>query len=248
MILAILQARSSSTRFPNKVLADLGGQPMILQQIKRLKRSKLIDKLVVATTTDPSDDQLVELLHGQGISFYRGSLDNVMKRFIDVIQNEKPDIVVRLTADCPLADARVIDLVIQEHISSGSEYTSNTLKPTYPDGLDVECFVPITLQNIYDSNPSEIECEHVTYGLYNRPDFCSTHSVEQEVDRSNLRWTVDLPEDLDFVRAVYSAFEPDCYSFGQEDLVEMAQTRPEFHRTNTILERNASLIEQESGL
>lgn len=248
MILAILQARSSSTRFPNKVLADLGGQPMILQQIKRLKRSQLINKLVVATSTDPSDDQLVELLHGQGIPFYRGSLNNVMERFIDVIENEKPDIVVRLTADCPLADARVIDLVIQEHISSGSEYTSNTLKPTYPDGLDVECFVPKILQNIYDLNPSEIECEHVTYGLYNRAGFCTTHSVEQEVDRSNLRWTVDFPEDLDFVREVYSAFEPDFYSFGQEDLVKMAQTKPKFHRTDTILERDASLIEQRDFL
>lgn len=248
MILAILQARSSSTRFPNKVLADLCGQPMILQQINRLKRSQLIDKIVVATTTDPSDDQLVELLHGQGIPFYRGSLNNVMERFIEVIENERPDIVVRLTADCPLADASVIDLVIQEHISSECEYTSNTLKPTYPDGLDVECFVPKMLQNIFDMNPSEVECEHVTYGLYTRPGFCSTHSVEQEVDRSNLRWTVDLPEDLDFVREVYSAFKPDYYSFGQEDLIEIAQARPEFQRSDTILERNARLVELESGL
>jgi spore coat polysaccharide biosynthesis protein SpsF len=248
MILAILQARSSSTRFPHKVLADLGGQPMILQQIKRLERSKLIDKLVVATTTDPSDDKLAELLRESKIHFYRGSLNNVLERFIDIIDIEKPDTVVRLTADCPLTDANVIDRVIQEHISSRCQYTSNTFKPTYPDGLDVECFEPNSLKELFESDPSEIESEHVTYGLYKRPEFCTIHSVEQEVDRSNLRWTVDLPEDLEFVRSVYSAFEPDYYSFGQEDLIKVAQTKPELHRTDTILERNASLIEQESGL
>ena len=202
----------------------------------------------MATTTDQSDDQLAELLHERKIPFYRGALKNVLERFIDIIEIEKPDTVVRLTADCPLTDANVIDLVIQEHVSRGSEYTSNTLKPTYPDGLDVECFDPKALQGIFDLKPSEIECEHVTYGLYRRPGFCTIYSVEQEVDRSNLRWTVDLAEDLDFVRKVYSAFEPDYYSFGQEDLVELAQTKPEFHRTDTILERNVSLIQQEGGL
>lgn len=248
MILAILQARSSSTRFPNKVLADLGGQPMILQQIKRVERSKLIDKLVVATTTDPSDDKLAELLRESRIPFYRGSLNNVLARFIDIIDIEKPDTVVRLTADCPLTDANVIDLVIQEHVCSRCQYTSNTLKPTYPDGMDVECFEPKSLQQLFDSEPSDIECEHVTYGLYKRPGFCTIHSVEQEMDRSRLRWTVDLAEDLDFVRRVYSEFQPDYYSFDQEDVIELAQKKPEFHRTDTILERNASLIEQEGGL
>jgi spore coat polysaccharide biosynthesis protein SpsF len=247
MILAILQARSSSTRFPNKVLADLGGQPMILQQIKRVERSKLIDKLVVATTTDPSDDKLVELLRENRIPFYRGSLNNVLARFIDIIDIEKPDTVVRLTADCPLTDANVIDLVIQEHVSSRCQYTSNTLKPTYPDGLDVECFEPNSLQELFGSDPSEIEFEHVTYGLYKRPGFCTIHSVEQGVDRSNLRWTVDLQDDLDFVSKVYSAFEPDYYSFGQEELIKVAETKPELNRTESILERNASLIEQEGG-
>jgi spore coat polysaccharide biosynthesis protein SpsF len=248
MMLAILQARSSSVRFPNKVIADLAGQPMIMQQIKRIGRSKLIDKLVVATSADTSDDRLAELLKSQNIDFHRGSLNNVMERFIEVIDIEKPETVVRLTADCPLTDSKIIDFVIQEHVSSESQYTSNTLKPTYPDGLDVECFDPQTLRKIFASNPSERECEHVTYGFYKRAGFCLTHSVEQEVDRSNLRWTVDLPEDLDFVRKVYSEFEPDYYSFSQEDLIELARTKPQYHRTDTILGRNASLIEQESGL
>lgn len=248
MILAILQARSSSSRFPNKILADLAGQPMILQQVNRIVRSQLIDKLVVATSTDPSDDQLSEILRKRGIPIYRGSLNNVMERFIDIIDIEKPDTVVRLTADCPLTDSNIIDFVIQEHISSGSDYTSNTLQPTYPDGLDVECFVPKILQQIFDSNPSEIECEHVTYGFYKRPGFCRTHSVEQGVDRSSLRWTVDVPEDLEFVRNVYSAFEPDYYSFGQEDLVKLAQAAPAFQRNDIIIDRNARLIEQEGEL
>ena len=244
MILAILQARSSSTRFPRKVLADLAGQPMILQQIQRLSRSKLIDKLVVATSTDPTDDQLADLLDSSGILFHRGSLDNVLERFIEIIEIEKPDLVVRLTADCPLTDAGVIDRVIREHASGSYEYTSNTLNPTYPDGLDVECIDPQVLKKIFYANPSAIECEHVTYGLYTRLGFCNLHSVEQETDCSNLRWTVDLPGDLDFVRRVYAEFAPHYYTFGQEDLLELARRNSEFYRSDTILERNAALIKQ----
>lgn len=247
MILAIIQARCSSTRFPNKVLADLAGQPMILQQINRVVKSKLIDKLVVATSTDPSDDPLVELLREHRIPFYRGSLSNVMERFIDVIDIEKPDTVVRLTADCPLTDANIIDLVIQKHISSGSEYTSNTLYPTFPDGLDVECINPQVLKKLFFANPSKIECEHVTYGLYTRHGFCNLYSVEQETDYSILRWTVDLPGDLDFVRRVYAEFAPHYYSFGQEDLLELVHAKSEFYRSDAILKRNAELIKQEGS-
>jgi spore coat polysaccharide biosynthesis protein SpsF len=248
MILAILQARCSSARFPNKVLADLAGKPMILQQIQRLSESLLIDKLVVATSTDPTDDRLVELLTSNNVFVHRGSLDNVLERFVEVIEVEKPDVVVRLTADCPLIDPRVIDKVIEQHGNGKDKYTSNTINPTYPDGLDVECVDPRLLQKLYDSKPSEIECEHVTYGLYKRPRFCNLNSVEQETDYSNLRWTVDLPGDLDFVRRVYAEFAPHYYSFGQDDLIELALSKPGFVQSDTILGRNAGLIEQESGM
>ena len=246
MILAILQARSSSTRFPNKVLADLAGDAMIIQQIKRLKESKLINKIVVATSIDPSDDLLTDLLESEGIPFYRGSLNNVLERFIDVIRIEKPKVVVRLTADCPLTDPNVIDLVISRHLASGSDYTSNTISPTFPDGLDVECVSPSVLMNLFAGSPTEVECEHVTYGLYRRPGFCAMESVEQDTDHSNLRWTVDIPEDLDFVRSVYAAFAPDYYSFRQEDLLDLALLKPEFFRTDSILERNAGLNKAEA--
>lgn len=246
MILAILQARSSSTRFPNKVLADLAGDAMIIQQIKRLKESKLINKIVVATSIDPSDDLLTDLLKVEEIPYYRGSLNNVLERFIDIIRIEKPKVVVRLTADCPLTDPNVIDLVISRHLASGSDYTSNTINPTFPDGLDVECVSPSVLMNLLAGSPTEVECEHVTYGLYNRPGFCAMESVEQDIDHSNLRWTVDIPEDLDFVRSVYAAFAPDYYSFRQEDLLDLALLRPEFFRTDSILERNAGLNKAEA--
>jgi spore coat polysaccharide biosynthesis protein SpsF len=241
MIVAIIQARSSSSRFPNKVLADLAGDAMILQQINRVRGSKLIDKIVVATSVDPSDDLLVDLLKSEGIPYYRGSLSNVLARFVDVIQIEKPNVVVRLTADCPLTDPRVIDLVISKHLSSESDYTSNTLTPTFPDGLDVECISPTVLRNLLDANPTEVECEHVTYGLYSRPGFCTMESVEQASDHSHLRWTVDIPEDLDFVRKVYAEFAPDYYSFGQMELMALSGINSEFIRTNAILERNAGL-------
>ena len=246
MILAILQARSSSTRFPNKVLADLAGDAMIIQQIKRLKESKMINKIVVATSVDPSDDLLADLLKSKEIPYYRGSLHNVLERFMDVIQIEKPNVVVRLTADCPLTDPNIIDLVISRHLASGSDYTSNTINPTFPDGLDVECVSPSALVDLLEGSPTEVECEHVTYGLYSRPGFCVMESVEQDTDHSNLRWTVDIPGDLDFVRSVYAAFAPDYYSFRQEDLLKLASLKPEFIRTEGILKRNAGLNKAEA--
>jgi spore coat polysaccharide biosynthesis protein SpsF len=246
VILAILQARSSSTRFPNKVLADLAGDAMIIQQINRLKKSKLINKIVVATSIDSSDDLLADLLESAEIPYYRGSLDNVLERFIEVIRIEKPKVVVRLTADCPLTDPSVIDLVISRHLASRSDYTSNTISPTFPDGLDVECVSPSALMDLHKASPTEIECEHVTYGLYSRPGFCAIESVKQDDDHSNLRWTVDIPEDLDFVRLVYAEFAPDYSSFTQEDLINLARLKPEFIRTDSILERNAGLNKAEA--
>ena len=246
MILAIIQARSSSTRFPNKVLADLAGDAMIIQQIKRLKKSKLINKIVVATSIDPSDDLLADLLESEKVPYYRGSLNNVLERFVDVIRIEEPKVVVRLTADCPLTDPNVIDLVISRHLACGSDYTSNTINPTFPDGLDVECVSPSVLMELLAGSPTEVECEHVTYGLHSRPEFCAMESVEQDNDYSNLRWTVDIPEDLDFVRLVYAEFAPDYYSFGQQELINLGRLNPEFIRTDSILERNAGLNKAEA--
>jgi spore coat polysaccharide biosynthesis protein SpsF len=241
MILAVLQARSSSTRFPRKVLADLLGKPMILRQIERLRRSELIDQLVVATSIADSDDELVDTLRQAGVAVRRGPLDNVVGRFGLVVDEFAADTLVRLTADCPLTDPSVVDEVIRVHLASGSDYTSNTLVPTYPDGLDVECVAAAAFARLRALHVTDREREHVTLGIYGRPDQFSLTNVAQEPDRSDLRWTVDIPADLEFVRAVYERLYDGGRAFGQESILGLLAEHPELNRTGQDLARNAGL-------
>jgi spore coat polysaccharide biosynthesis protein SpsF len=241
MILAVLQARCSSTRFPGKVLAPLHGAPMILRQLERLQRSELVDELVVATSVDASDDPLVEVLEAAGVAVRRGPLDDVVARFALVVTEFPADHIVRLTADCPLADAGVVDSVIRAHLERGGDYTSNTLVPTYPDGLDVECVTGAAFERLLDLPLDEREREHVTLGIYGRPAEFRLVNVTQSPDRSNLRWTVDVPADLDFVRAVYERLYDGDTGFGQEAILRLLSEHPELNRTDHDLARNAGL-------
>lgn len=239
MILAVLQARCSSTRFPGKVLASLHGKAMILRQIERIRRSQCIDLVVVATSVDPSDDELVRLLEAEDVCVRRGPLDDVVARFKLVVDEFAPSTIVRLTADCPLTDPVVIDRVISAHLESGNDYTSNTLPPTFPDGLDVECISASAFARIIALDLEGSEREHVTMGIYGRPEVFTMGNVVQTPDLSNLRWTVDVPEDLDFVRSVYQELYDESSEFGQSDVCGMLAMRPELNRTNHDVARNS---------
>lgn len=231
MRLAILQARSSSKRFPGKVLADLEGMPMIIRQVERMRRSSKIDKLVVATSTDPTDDVLTSVLTEFHIEHIRGPLDDVLGRFLRAIDIYQPKTVIRMTADCPLTDPFVIDSVVSSHEETMADYSTNTLLRTFPHGLDVECFTPEVLIKLAHSSPSEMEREHVTYGLYRRKGFCTLNSVTQVSDYSSLRWTVDYEEDLDFVRTIYSNFISINPYFSQKEIIHFLEERPDLKRT-----------------
>lgn len=241
MILSILQARLSSTRLPEKVLKPVLGEPMIVRQIERIRRSTLIDTLVVATSIDASDDPLVAELQGRGIEVRRGPLDDVVSRFGGVVSEFAPSTIVRLTADCPLTDAAVIDRVIESHLASSSDYSSNTLYPTYPDGLDVECMTSSAFCRLVQLPLTDREREHVTLGIYGRPLEFSLNSVAQTVDRSALRWTVDVPDDLDFVRSVYARLYDENNGFDQAAILELLARQPDLNRTEFDLARNAGL-------
>jgi spore coat polysaccharide biosynthesis protein SpsF len=241
MILAILQARCSSTRFPGKVLATVLGTPMILRQIERLRGSDLIDRLVVATSVDESDDELVATLEAAGVDVRRGSLDDVVGRFAGVVAEFPAEHIVRLTADCPLAYADVIDTVIRTHLREATDYTSNTIVPTYPDGLDVECISADAFGRLLTLPLTAREREHVTLGLYGRPNEFSLTNVAQVPDRSNLRWTVDIPDDLTFVQEIYGRLYDGDNAFGQESILRLLLEFPELNRTDQDLARNAGL-------
>lgn len=240
-VAAVLQARTSSSRLPGKVLHDLVGAPMLLRQIERIRRARLVDALVVATSSDASDDELAHLLARAGVAIYRGSLDDVLGRFAGAIESLAPEHVVRLTGDCPLTDPTVIDAVIAHHLVVGADITSNTVAPTFPDGLDVEVVRTPALMASAAEAALVYEREHVTQFLYRRPGRFGIVNYALNEDLSHLRWTVDEPEDLAFVRAVYGELLPSNPQFGFRDVLALLAQRPELTALNARFERNEGL-------
>ncbi len=238
--LAILQARTTSTRLPGKVLAPLAGEPMILRQLERIRRLQTLDGVVVATSTDPSDDALAQVVEAAGVPVVRGSLDDVLGRFLTVLDAFEPDVVVRLTADCPLASPDVIDRVVGQFRASGADYTSNTMTPTYPDGLDVEVVRADVLRQVAAVATDPPEREHVTLGVYRRPDTYMIENVIGEQDLSELRWTVDTAEDFAFVERVYDELFPINPAFDLADVLDYLRRHPERSRTKADARRNAA--------
>lgn len=227
-VLAIIQARMSSTRLPGKVLKPIVGRPMLDLQLERLKRATAIDKLIVATSDQPDDDPIARLCEQQDIGVFRGSLSDVLGRYHGALGAFGPaDHVVRLTADCPLADPDVIDGCIALHLASGADYTSNGVERTFPRGLDVEVMTAAALERAYREATAQDEREHVTMHIYrNRQTFKLSHYV-QDRKLGSLRWTVDTPEDLEMVRAVYLALYAGMPDFRQADILTLLLGHPE---------------------
>jgi spore coat polysaccharide biosynthesis protein SpsF len=229
MILAILQARMSSTRLPGKVLMPLFGAPMIARQIERVSRSRRIDRLVVATSLDPSDDPLERAVRREVIPVFRGALDDVQTRFLGAAQLYGPaDHIVRLTADCPLADPDVIDATIDHVLRKGADYGSNTPPHrTFPKGLDVEVMTLTALRDAAAHADGPEDHEHVTWRLHRRPDLYRQAFFSQDADEGDVRWTVDYPDDYAFVAAVYDALYPAKPAFTSDDIRAFVRRRSE---------------------
>ena len=197
---AIIQARMSSTRLPGKVLMPLLDRPTILFMLERVRGAKLLDDIVVATSIDASDDPLAELLQQAGVTCFRGDLNDVLDRYHGAARHSRADNIVRLTGDCPLMDADLIDKAVELLGSTGAHYVSNVDPPTYPDGLDVEAFTFDALQSAWERARLPVEREHVTPFLRNRRDLFRSMGFSGISDLSALRWTVDHADDLAYVR------------------------------------------------
>ena len=219
----------SSSRLPGKVLAPLAGAPMILRQIERVARARRIDRLVVATSSDDSDDELADALSLAGVRVHRGPLDDVLARFVGALDAYGPaDHVVRLTGDCPLADPAVIDSTIAHVTGAGADYGSNTpRRRTYPKGLDVEVMTADALRAAAARAASAEEHEHVTWALHRRPDLYQQAYLSQTAEEGDVRWTVDFPHDYAFVCAVYDALYPENPGFTSDDVRRLVRGRPD---------------------
>lgn len=229
MVLAILQARMSSTRLPGKVMADLAGAPMILRQIERLNRARSLERIVVATSDQPGDDPLARALEAAGAPVFRGPLDDVLGRFIGALDAFGPaDVAVRLTADCPLADPDVIEATLALRQATDADYAANAgERRTFPKGLDVEVFKVAALRAAAAETRDPYDREHVTPFLYRRPERFALAFHHQTAEEGEVRWTVDRPDDLEFVRAVYEALYRGDPAFSSDDVRDFVRSRPD---------------------
>lgn len=242
-MLAILQARCSSSRLPGKVLKPILGEPMIARHIERLRRSQRISRLLVATSVETSDDALATLCAQLQVDCFRGSLNDVLDRFYLAAQAVPSEHLLRLTGDCPLADHEIIDACIDFHLAGDYDYTSNALQASFPDGLDVEVLRFSCLVEAWQEATLPSEREHVTSFIYRRPERYRIGHYRQARDLSWLRWTVDRPEDFQLVEAIYSALYPQNPSFSTADILALLARHPELARINADITRNEGYLQ-----
>jgi len=228
--LVVLQARMSSTRLPGKVMSQINGHPMIYWEISRISKAKLVNKTVVAISDQSSDDILANYLESIHQEYIRGSLDNVLGRYVKAEENYNPSAIIRLTADCPLVMPELIDQFLEIFHKSDFDYLSNTLELSYPDGLDIEIIKPGIFKKLLEFNLSEEEKEHVTLGIYSRKDKFRTHNVSNKTNISDFRWTVDTLDDLVFVKSIYAHFESKEINFTFEDVLKLVKENPNLNR------------------
>ena len=225
--LAIVQARMSSTRLPRKVLADVGGEPMLALLLRRLARARNVDEIRVATSARAEDDAIAEQAQSLGHAAFRGPLDDVLARFVGAAEGHDGPIV-RLTADCPLVDPATVDAVVALFEgTAGCAYASNVLPRTYPDGLDTEVISLAALRTVHDETTDAAEREHVTIGVRADPErWPAVALVHAPESLGELRWTVDTPDDLAFVRAVVERLGNERYAAGMDAILDLVRSDP----------------------
>lgn len=201
-VVAIVQARMSSTRLPGKSMADVEGEPMLALLLRRLRHSRKIERIVVATSTESADDPIAHIARELGGEVFRGSRDDVLSRFVGAAEGAS-DALVRVTGDCPLIDPVIVDEVIRLfHATPGCVYASNVEPRTFPDGLDVEVLSSERLRRLEVETDDPYDREHVTTAIRRELHRLPSAALVCEERLGELRWTVDTTEDLEFVREV----------------------------------------------
>ncbi len=239
-IVAIIQARMGSTRLANKVMKPINAKPMIELLLMRLAKSKLIQKIVVATSKDKKNLPLIKHVENLGFSCEQGSEDDVLDRYIQVAESNQADAVVRITGDCPLVDSVLVDQCIEKFIQSDVDYCSNINPPTFPDGLDVEVIKLSALKKSYKNITSKFDREHVTTHIISSGIFSKFNIINDE-NLSDLRLTVDNPEDFEVIKNIFEKFDPDIY-FDFKDILLLKDEQPDLFLENSQIKRNQGHI------
>lgn len=250
-IVAIVQARMGSTRLPGKVLMKIEGKPMVQRVVERLKKAKRLNEIVLAIPDTKENDALEEFAKTNNIIYVRGSESDVLGRYYKAAKQEEADVVVRITADCPLVDPEIVDLIIDEHLAFPPvDYTSNVIERAFSRGLDVEVFNFLSLEQAQKQAKKPRQREHVTLYFLENPGLFSLRNElgGLEWKRPEFRLTVDTEEDLEFVRAIYKHFSPET-DFSTIDVINFLDQNPKLSITNTKIEQKefVSLRAAEKG-
>lgn len=237
-IVAIIQARVGSTRLPGKVLADLGGATALSRVIHRTRRATLLDEVIVATSVSPADAAVAAECDHLKTCCFRGSEHDVLDRYYQAALDCAADVIVRITADCPLIDPVLIDDLLSAFLSSNCDYASNALPHRYPRGLGVEAFTSEALLRAWNNATQPYERVHVTPHFYQNPQNFRVLSVAAEADFSRHRWTLDTPEDLKLIRAIYSRFG-NHDDFHWRDVLDLLEREPHLAEINSHVPQKA---------
>ena len=240
---AIIQARMGSTRLPGKVLTEISGKTMLQRVVERTSAAKSVDEVVVATTNEKEDDTLVNYLKNEGIcDIFRGSVDDVLSRYYECAKLHKADIIVRVTADDPLKDPQIIDQAIELlNEDPMLDYCSNTIEPSYPEGLDIEVVRLSALERAHNEAQLASEREHVTPYIWKHPNLFKILNFKFERNLKDWRWTVDKPEDIEFMRCVYREYGS-CPLVSYKDVIVWLDKNPQIRQINSGINRNEGYL------
>ncbi|MBF0233063.1 MAG: glycosyltransferase family protein [Desulfamplus sp.] len=234
IIVAIIQARLTSTRLPKKIMLDLCGKPLLCHVVERVMRAQLIDEVVLAIPDSSSNDQLELFAKQFNWKIFRDSEDDVLSRYYHAATHFKADIIVRITSDCPLVDPAIIDETIKRHILDRNDYTAVGIEGGFPRGLDVEVLNIESLQYAYDKAVDKSEREHVTLFIYQNPELFKTRFIEatQPLKRPEIRLTVDTEEDYFLIKQIYSVLHNGGNFFSTQDVLDLIDSNPHLQSIN----------------
>jgi spore coat polysaccharide biosynthesis protein SpsF (cytidylyltransferase family) len=241
-VTAIIQVRMGSSRLSNKSLVDILGRPLLWHVLQRVRASQQVDRIIIATTTEPADDAIAAFAKEIQVLCYRGSVDDVLDRFLQAAHLVPTDAIVRVTADDPFKDPCLIDQTVATFREARDlDYISNTLIPTFPEGLDIEVFSMTALTTAWNEATLKSEREHVTPYIWKNPDRFRLKNFTSSENNSSLRWTIDYPEDLTFAREVYARLYNGSI-FGTQDILELLRREPALSNINNNVLRNAGYL------
>jgi spore coat polysaccharide biosynthesis protein SpsF len=233
-IVAIIQARTSAKRFPNKIFLDLKGYPLIWHVVERIKQSKLVNKIILATTNNQCDEELVTWSKENRINYFTGSENNVLKRFYDVAKLHNADIIVRITADDPFKDPHLLDKAISTLLTDNLDFVCNNNPPTFPEGLDVEVFTFKALNKAFREVDSKFEKEHLTQYFHKNKKKFKQKNISSDIDLSSFRWTIDYQEDYEMVKVIYEKLYVKNKLFSTQEIMDLLKINPDIKEINSV--------------